>query len=118
VDRIQLQSMSFRGRHGVRPAERELDQDFVVDLEVECDLSRAARSDQLADSVDYKQIYTIARDVIEGPSHNLLEFLAGAIADRVLDLPRIDAVSVRIAKRPASMAPIGGAAVHIYRTRA
>jgi len=110
--------MSFRGHHGVREAERALAQDFTVDVEVECDLSLAAHSDQLADTVDYKQIHTIAREVIEGASHHLLESLAGEIADRVLDLPRIDAVSVRIAKQPVSLAPIGGAAVHIYRTRA
>ena len=110
--------MSFRGRHGVRPAERETDQDFVVDVEVDCDLSQAARSDRLADTIDYKQIHAIAKAVVEGESHHLLESMAGSIADRVLDLPRIEAVSVRIAKKPASMQPIGAAAVHIYRTRA
>jgi dihydroneopterin aldolase len=48
----------------------------------------------------------------------LLETLAARIADRVLSLPGVTAVSVRVAKRPASMAPIESAAVHIRRTRA
>ena len=47
----------------------------------------------------------------------LLESLAGAIAQRILSLPRVNAVSVRVAKRPPSMQPIDGAAVHIKRTR-
>ena len=98
--------------------EREVAQDFVVDVDVECDLSQAARSDELADTVDYKLIHGIAKEIIEGESRNLIEALAGAIADRVLELPRIRAVTVRIAKRPASMLPLGAAAVHIYRTRA
>jgi dihydroneopterin aldolase len=118
MDRIQLQAMSFQGRHGVRPAEREQAQEFVVDVEVECDLSEAGRTDQVADTVDYKQIHSIAKEVVEGESRNLLESIAGAIAAGVVALPRIKAVSVRVAKRPASMQPIGAAAVHIYRTRA
>jgi len=118
VDRIQLKAMSFRGRHGVRPAEREQTQEFVVDVDVECDLGEASRTDRLADTIDYKQIHAIAKEAIEGESHNLLESLAGGIADRVLKLPRVEAVSVSIAKKPASMQPLGAAAVHIYRTRA
>ena len=110
--------MKFRGRHGVRPEERQLPQEFVVDVDVECDLREAARTDQIADTVDYRQIRSIARDVIEGESRSLIEALAGEIADRVLELAGVVAVSVRIAKRPASMRPIGAAAVHIYRTRA
>jgi 7,8-dihydroneopterin aldolase/epimerase/oxygenase len=110
--------MSFRGRHGVRPAERDMAQEFLVDVDVECDLREAGRTDLVADTVDYRQIHALARSVVEGESHNLLESLAAAIADGVLGLPRVEAVSVKIAKRPASMQPIEAAAVHIHRTRA
>src|SRR6266852_1120734 len=88
VDQVALEGMSFRGRHGVRPAEREQAQEFKVDIEVE------------ADSV------------------KLLETLAARIADRVLALPKVRGVTVRVAKRPVSMTPIESAAVHINRTRA
>lgn len=118
VDRLELTGMSFQGRHGVRPAEREQAQEFVVDVDVESDLADASRSDGIADTIDYRELRAIVRDVIEGPSMQLLEALAGRIADRVLTIPRVEAVSVRIAKRPASMLPIASAAVHINRTRA
>lgn len=110
--------MSFQGRHGVRPAERENAQEFKIDIEVESALSKAGQTDRLQDTVDYTRLRSIAREVIEGPSAKLLETLAGRIADRVLEVPRVGAVSVRISKRPASMEPIEAAAVHIYRTRA
>jgi len=110
--------MSFQGRHGVRPSERERAQEFLVDVEVECDLSSASRSDSITDTIDYRELRAIAREVIEGPSMQLLEALAGQIADRVLTVPRVVEVSVRITKSPASMQPIAGAAVHINRTRA
>jgi dihydroneopterin aldolase len=118
VDRIQLQGMSFQGRHGARPAERERPQEFKVDLEVDCDLEKPGRTDQLEDTIDYTKLRAIAKEVIEGESVSLLETLAAQIADRVLDVPHVAAVSVRVAKRPASMQPIEAAAVHINRTRA
>jgi dihydroneopterin aldolase len=118
VDRIILKGMSFQGRHGVRPAEREHPQEFKVDVEVDCDLNEAGRTDRLEDTVDYTRIRAIAGEVIEGESAKLLETLAARIATGVLSLPRVAAVSVTVAKRPASMLPIDAAAVHINRTRA
>ena len=110
--------MSFQGRHGVGPDERARAQEFKVDIRIEADLAAAAGTDHLEDTVDYRQLRAAAREVIEGPSKKLIESLAGEIANRILELPRVQAVSVRIAKRPASMQPIEAAAVRIYRTRA
>jgi dihydroneopterin aldolase len=118
MDRILLEGMSFQGRHGVRPVERETPQEFKVDVEVDCDLSEPGRTDRIEDTIDYTKIRAIAKEVVEGESQKLLESLAGRIAERVLQLPRVAAVSVQIAKRPASMQPIDAAAVRINRTRA
>src|SRR2546421_12254219 len=118
MDRIELRGMSFQGRHGVRPAEREQPQEFRVDIELEADLAEAGRTDRLADTVDYTAVRAAARAVIEGEPRKLLESLASAIAERVLALPRVESVSVRVAKHPASMQPIEAAAIRINRTRA
>jgi dihydroneopterin aldolase len=118
MDRIVLEGMTFSGRHGVRPAERASAQDFKVDVEVETDLVQSGKTDRVEDSVDYRLLRSIAKEVIEGEPVSLIETLAGRIADRVLLLPKVDAVSVRVAKQPASMRPIDSAAVHIKRTRA
>src|SRR6266851_2341551 len=118
MDRIVLEGMSFSGRHGVRPAEREHAQDFEVDIDMEADLAVPGSTDRIEDTVDYRAAHAIAKQTIEGESVKLLETLAARIADRVLTLPGVTAVSVRVAKRPASMVPIESAAVHIRRTRA
>ncbi|GAC1512474.1 MAG: dihydroneopterin aldolase [Candidatus Dormibacteraceae bacterium] len=117
MDRVILEGMSFQGRHGVRAAEREQPQEFRVDVEVDFDLSEAGRTDRIEDTIDYTRVRAIAKDVIEGESLKLLESLAARIAERVLQLPKVGAVAVRIAKRPASMLPLDGAAVRINRTR-
>ena len=118
MDRILLEGMSFQGRHGVRPAEREVPQEFKVDIEVDCDLSEPGKSDRIEDTIDYRKIQTVAKEVIEGESQKLLETLAARIAGRVLEIPRVGGVTVRIAKKPESMQPIDAAAVRINRTRA
>jgi dihydroneopterin aldolase len=117
MDRIALEGMVFSGRHGVRPAERADPQEFKVDVKVDADLSVPGGNDRVEDTVDYRRVYAIVKDVIEGESAKLIETLAQRIADRVLDLPRVATVSVRVAKRPQSMRPIDAAAVKIKRTR-
>ena len=118
MDRIVIEGMSFSGRHGVSPAEREHAQEFEVSIEMEADLAAAGSTDRIEDTIDYRAARAIAKDAIEGESVKLLETLAARIADRVLALPRVAAVSVRVAKRPERMMPIKAAAVHIRRTRA
>jgi dihydroneopterin aldolase len=110
--------MSFQGRHGVRASERDRPQEFKVDLEVDCDLSTPGRTDQLEDTIDYTKLRAIAKEVVEGESLNLLETLAARIAEGILKVAGVVAVSVTVSKRPASMQPIEAAAVHINRTRA
>jgi dihydroneopterin aldolase len=117
MDRIELEGMVFSGRHGVRPAERAEPQEFKVDIKVDADLLAAGRSDRVEDTIDYRPIYAIAKSVIEGASAKLIETLAQRIAERVLELDKVAAVSVRVAKRPQSMRPIDAAAVKIRRTR-
>ena len=118
MDRIALEGMVFSGRHGVRPAEREHPQEFRVDVSVDADLVAPGRSDRVEDTVDYRLVYAIAKDVVEGESAKLIETLAHRIAGRVLELDKVVAVSVRIAKRPESMRPIDAASVKIRRARA
>ena len=110
--------MLFQGRHGARARERGRPQEFRVDLEVECDLNHPGRTDRLTDTIDYTRLHAIAKEVIEGESVHLLEALAARMADRTLAIPGVKGVTVRVAKRPASMHPIEAAAVLINRTRA
>jgi len=117
VDRILLQGMVFSGRHGVTDAERARSQRFTVDIEVETSVSRAGRSDRITDTVDYRSLHAIAKEVIGGESAHLIEALAERIAARALEIAGVRAVSVRVVKRPVRMRPIDAAAVQIRRTR-
>ena len=99
--------MRFWGRHGVLPEETTLGQRFDVDATVFVDLTAAAASDAVSDTVDYGRVHAIARSVVEGPPRALVEGVAGAIADGVLaSFPRAAGVWVAV-RKPA--APVAGA---------
>jgi dihydroneopterin aldolase len=55
-----------------------------VDAELILDLRPAGRSDDLALTVDYRDVFRICREVVEGPSFRLIEALAETIAARIL----------------------------------
>jgi dihydroneopterin aldolase len=105
-DRITLVGMRFMGRHGVLSEERAEPQPIEVDLVIRLDLSTPAKSDDLADTVNYATLFELARKVVEERSFHLLEAVAGAIADAVLAAHQVDDVEVRVRKPKA---PLPGA---------
>src|SRR3712207_9331540 len=86
-DRILLEGMVFCGRHGTVPAERELGQPFVVDVELRLDLRPAGLSDELARTVDYGQVHRRARGIVGGGAAILDEKVVVTIAAAVLGRP-------------------------------
>jgi 7,8-dihydroneopterin aldolase/epimerase/oxygenase len=107
-DRLTLRGMRFEARHGVLPREKEEAQPFEVDLVLHANLSSAAQTDALGDTVDYAALFDLVRDIVSGPSFDLIEALAGAVARTVLaatDPRLVDAVEVRVRK---PRAPIDG----------
>jgi dihydroneopterin aldolase len=105
-DRITLRGMRFLGRHGVELEERLEPQPFEVDVILRGAISRAAASDDLADTVDYSAVFTTVQGIVEEQSFRLIEALAGTIADTLLTDPAIQDVEVRVRKPKA---PLPGA---------
>ena len=115
MDRLLLRDMSFYGYHGDVAAERELGGRYMVNLEIGVDLLDAARTDSLDTSVDYVHVYQLVREVVEEQQHRLLESIAEAIASRLLSLPRVQQVKVRVGKVPPVRGSFGEFAVEIVR---
>ncbi|QMV42276.1 dihydroneopterin aldolase [Cohnella cholangitidis] len=84
MDRMQLKRMVFYGYHGVYPEENRLGQKYFIDLDMRMDLSRAARSDDVNDTVNYADIHALVKGIVEGPPVKLIETLTENIASAVL----------------------------------
>jgi 7,8-dihydroneopterin aldolase/epimerase/oxygenase len=97
--RIALRGMRFEGRHGVGADERAYPQVIEVDVELEVDLGRASRSDELGDTVDYGPLVELTRAVVEDRTFHLLEGIAGALLDAVMaEAPAATGAMVRVRK--------------------
>lgn len=118
TDRITLTGLRVRGHHGVFEHERRDGQDFVVDVVVWLDLARAAVSDDLADTLHYGELAERAAAIVGGEPCDLIETVAGRVADDVLGDERVDAVEVTVHK-PAAPIPLTFAdvAVTVRRSR-
>jgi dihydroneopterin aldolase len=118
TDRITLTGLRARGRHGVYDFERAQGQDFVVDVVLELDLSQAAGSDQVADTVHYGELVERLVSVVGGEPVNLIETLAQRLADTCLADPRVEAATVTVHKPQAPIShQFADVAVTLRRAR-
>lgn len=119
TDRVALVNMRFEGRHGVLEFEQTTAQPFEVDAEIYLDLGPAGRSDNIELTIDYREVFRICREVVEGPSLRLIEAVAETIARRILvefEAARLSEVVIRVRKpRVALPGSLNSAMVEIRR---
>lgn len=116
LDRIHIRDLELRCIIGVNADERREVQDVRINITVSGDLGRACRSDDLADSIDYKDLKKRIISLVEGSSFLLIERLAQAIADVCLDHPRAEAVRV-VVDKPGALRFVRSVGVEIERRR-
>ena len=102
---IELEGMEFKAYHGCLPHEKVRGNNFTVDFRGELDLSAAAESDNLDDTLNYADIYDIVSEEMSIPSE-LLENVAGRIVQAIAArFPQVESFSGRISK---SRPPVDG----------
>ncbi|GAA3994607.1 dihydroneopterin aldolase [Allokutzneria multivorans] len=98
TDRITLTGLRVRGHHGVFDHEKRDGQDFVVDITVWIDLARAAETDDLRHTLHYGVLAERAAEIVGGKPYDLIETVAGRVADDVMMDERAHAAEVTIHK--------------------
>jgi dihydroneopterin aldolase len=118
-DRIFVHGLSLHAYHGVMAHEAKVGQTFTLDLELSIDLSAAARSDKVVDTVSYDKVVDCASAAFRSQRFRLIEAAAGRVADAVLTtFPRVAAVKVTIHKPHAPIAAtFSDVGVTLHRTR-
>lgn len=110
MGRVVLAGMEFHGRHGVLAEEERLGARFVVDVELHWDFAGIA--DDIAQAANYAEVYQTVRAEVTGPPVQLIEVLAGRIAQAVLaGQLLLSGVTVRVHKPHA---PIPGIFRDVY----
>jgi dihydroneopterin aldolase len=113
---VELFGLAVEGRHGVEPEERARAQPFVYDLWL--DVPDAAVSDRIEDTVDYREVVRCVREVSDGRQFHLLEAMAAAVAETLVERFGLERVRVRVRKPAVELeAPVEWTGATVERRR-
>ena len=98
MDRISLQGIDVYAHHGVHPAERELGQRFVIDVDLWSDFSQAAAEDSLRLALDYTAVHRCIWETTASTTFHLLESLALHLCQALLSSFPLEKVEVTVQK--------------------
>jgi FolB domain-containing protein len=115
MDTIYIEGLTARVIIGVHDWEREIPQEICVDLDLFVDLSAAAASDDLADTIDYDDLSRRVLSHAAAAKRLTLEALAGDIALLCLEDPRVRRAIVRVDK-PGALAAAESVGVTVERS--
>ena len=99
MTRLFLTGISAEGHHGANPREKDQAQSFVVDLDVEVDVT----GDEIGATSDYRALIRAARETVTGTSFDLLENIADAVAKVVASQPGVRSATAVVHKPAAAM---------------
>ena len=116
LDRIHIRQLRLRCIIGINPEEREKKQDIEVDITLYADLSQAAATDAIEDTVDYKGIKLKVVELVENSSFFLIERLAERVAEICLADVKVRRARVLIEK-PGALRFARTVGVEIFRER-
>lgn len=101
MDKIFLTALATECIVGIWDWERKVKQTVVIDLEMACDVRKAAQSDHIEDTVDYKAVSKRLLAFVEASQFQLVETLAEAIARIIVTEFGVGWVKVRLNKQGA-----------------
>jgi len=101
MDIIYLHDLKIECIIGIWEWERRIKQTIIVDLDMAADIRRAAASDKIEDTLNYKAVSMRLIDFVGNSQFHLVETLAEKVAELLLAEFNIQWVRVRINKRGA-----------------
>ena len=112
---ILLQDVRFHAFHGVMPQEGMVGADFLVNLRVGYPIGKAMETDEVADTLNYAEVYALVAQEMRQPS-KLLEHVAGRIVQAVSErFPLVTSIDLTLVKQnPPMGADAVGAGVEIH----
>ena len=116
TDTIFLQDLRVDTIVGIWDWERKIRQTVSIDLEMGADVRRAAKNDDIENTLNYKLVAKRVQQFVADSEYQLVETLAEKIAETVLQEFEIPWIQVRVAK-PGAIRNAKSVGVLIRRTR-
>lgn len=83
MGKIRINNLKFYTKNGVLKEERILGQQLEIDVELTMDLTKAGKTDDVADTVNYAEVNDQIAARLEKDSFDLIEAVASAILDDI-----------------------------------
>ncbi len=103
---INIHNAQFFAYHGVYEQEQYIGGKFAVDVEIAGDFSHAGKTDDVADTVNYAEVYELVKKIMTEKRYYLIERAAQEIVDSIL-IQFESVMHVKVAVRKINP-PIGG----------
>jgi len=118
MDNIKLKGMTFYAFHGVSKSERELGQQYEIDLEIFLDTKKAGETDNIDYTINYAKVFDAIESVVQRNSFKLLETVAERISKTLFNNFNVDKLKIKVRKgNPPVKGIIDYVEVEIERTR-
>lgn len=101
MDKIFLSELSVECIVGIWDWERRVKQTVIIDVEMAADIRRAAATDHIDDTIDYKRVAKRLLSFVGESQYQLVETLTEAIARLIVTEFGVSWVKVRLNKRGA-----------------
>lgn len=98
MDIVYISDLKIEAIIGIYEWERSIKQTISIDLEMATDIAKAAASDSIEDTLDYKTVAKSIISYVEESKFNLVETLAEEVAAIVLNNFGVPWVKVRLSK--------------------
>lgn len=116
MDTVFIRDLRVRTLVGIFEWERRIRQEIRLDIEMGFDIRKAAGSDDIADTLDYKAVAQRVRQFVEDSSYQLVEALAENVAAIILKEFPVSNVKLTLNKTGA-VSDARDVGVTIERTR-
>lgn len=115
-DQVFIEGLRVMATIGVYEHEQLAPRELRLDLRLDTDLERAARSDALGDTVDYDRIASAAHELAKSGRFQLVEHFAGRLIETLLAETPAQAIEITVHK-PGAVAHTDSVGVRLRRRR-
>lgn len=98
MDKIFLKNLRLKTRIGLFEWEKQIDQIININVEVGFNITKAANSDDVRYSLDYKTLSNVIKEYVKNNTHELIETLIENIANIIIEDFDVKYVTLSISK--------------------
>lgn len=117
MDKIIIQGLEVKSLIGVYDWEREAKQALLIDIELSLDLSAAAKSDDVKNTIDYAALALAVEEIANNSEFQLLEALAEHVIHHTLSYRGVKSARVSVTK-PNILPNAKAVTVQLFRVHA